>query len=230
MAVMLKKAFVCLLVLIVILGAIFHVYYIRDTGNGTLYWNGDTAYLFLNLGSVGYRVTYLQFIGESILAIFQWVPHPSDKRFSSVVFTITSDDLRRSVNDDAPLGEYDIANGNIYARNLDTGKLWKWNYYQFELATGEDERTLSNRPDSPGSDYDDFAGWHKRCCFLYRGSEYNQVLNLNGAKLSIVSKRKDDDHSIDLVRPDGATETILHLDGNSRNVSESEYQHVFDKK
>src|SRR6266478_4267080 len=34
MAVMLKKTFVCLLVLTVIMGAIFHVYYTRDAGNG----------------------------------------------------------------------------------------------------------------------------------------------------------------------------------------------------
>jgi len=230
MAMMLKRAFVGLLVLIVILGAIFHVYYIRDAGTGTLYWNGNTAYLFLNLGSVGYRVTYLLFIGESILAIFQWVPQPSDKRFLSVVFTITSDNFRRSVIDDVHLGECDIANGNVYTRNLDTGKVWKWNGEQFELATAEDERALSERPDSRGPDYDGFAGWHKRCCFLYRGSKYNQVLSLNDAKLSIVSKRKDDVHSIDLERLDGATETILQVDGNSRNVSKSEYQRVFAKK
>jgi hypothetical protein len=229
MDVMLKKISVRLLLMTVIMGAIFHVYYIRDGGNGTLYWNGDTAYLFLNLGSVGYRVTYLQFIGESILAIFQWVPRPSDKRFSSVVFTITSDNFGRYVIDDVSFGEYDIANGIAYTRNLDTGKLWKWNHDHFEQATGEDESALSKRSDTPGPDYDDFVGWHKRCCFLYRGSEYNQVLNLNGAKLSIVSKRKDDDHSIDLVRPDGVTETILQLNGNSRNVSKSEYQHVFAK-
>ncbi len=233
MAPLTKKPVIVLLVLAFIVGvfARLHVYYIRDAGNGTLYWNRDTAYLFLNLGSIGYRVTYLQFIGNSILAVFQGVPQPSDKRFSSIVFTITSDNLRRYVIDDVPFGEYDITNGSVYTRNLDTEKLWKWDYDHFELATGEDERTLAKRLDTPGPDYDDFAEWHKRCCFFYQGSEYNQVVNLNGAKLSIVARRKGlDDHSIDLVRSDGAAETIWHLDGNSRKVSKSEYQQVFAKK
>ena len=64
MAIMSKKATIGLVILVVLVvaSAFLHVSYVYDGGNGTLLWNGDTAYLFLDLGSLGYRMTYLQYL------------------------------------------------------------------------------------------------------------------------------------------------------------------------
>src|ERR1700730_1822528 len=104
-----KKAIMGLVTLVVIVGvlAFLHVYYISDGGDGTLFWNRDTAYLFLDLGSLGYRLTYLQYIGQSVKEVFGVGREPSNERYSNVVFTINSGTVHRYVLDDMRLSWID---------------------------------------------------------------------------------------------------------------------------
>jgi len=231
---MLKKAVVFLLALAVLVAALslFHVFYISDGGNGTLLWNGDTAYLFLNLGSLGYRMTYFQYVGQIAREALGMGREPSDERFSNVIFTISSGNVHRYAIEDMRLGEYFVSNGNIYAGDLNTGILWKWDEGHFERATSQEQVNLTKAAAShmPGPDYDDVDGWHERCCFFTRKNEYSYPLNLNRAALSLTARcERSGDLAVDLVRSDGTKETIWHLAGHSRKARKSEYQHVFAK-
>ena len=222
--------------MIIILGLFgsINLFYIRAGGDGTLFWNAGTAYLFLNLGSVGYRMSYLQFLPEVVRETFQGVREPSDQRFSEVVFVITPGYISHYTTDGMQAGDYNTSNGNVYTRDLTTGDLWKWSVNQFQQATAQDRvnlmKTLTKTPPTPGRDYDDIDGWHKRCCFFSRKNGYNYVINLNGQTLSLVARREMlADLSIELVRPDGTKQTIWQLVGHPRKVSRSEYQQVFAK-
>jgi hypothetical protein len=228
----LKKTIVCLIGLAVILGALafLHVYYISDGAGGTLFWNGNTAYLFLNQDSLGYRMNYLQYMGQTLKEALGVGRPPSEKRYSSVVFTISSSDVNRYVLDGMRLSEYFVINGSVLSGDQNTGMLWKWDENHFVRATAEDQRNLTKAGESrvPGPDYDDLDGWHKRCCFFTRENEYSYLIKLDDATLSLRVKREHlDDLSVDLVRSGGTNKPIWHLDGHPRKVSKVEYEQIF---
>jgi hypothetical protein len=232
----LKKTIIYLLALAVIVSAsaFLHVFYISDGGDGTLFWRGDTAYLFLDLGRLGYRLTYLQYVGQSVKEVFGVGRGPSDERYSNVVFTINRGNVGHYVLDDMRLSEFYVVDGSVLSGDLNTGALWKWNNNHFERATAQDQRDLTAAGAAsriPGPDYDDVDGWHKRCCFFTRRNEYSYVINLDGATLSLRARRERvDDLSIELLRSDGTKETIWHLDGHPRRVSKTEYEQAFGKR
>lgn len=232
---MLKKIVVCLLVLAVIVcgSAFLHVFYISDGGTGTLLWNGDTAYLFLDIGSFGYRLTYLQYMRQTVKELLGVGREPSDKRYSNIVFTINHGNVLRYVLNDTRFSGYYVITGNILSGDLNTGILWKWNENHFERATAEDQRNLTQAGVSgmPGPNYDDVDGWHERINIFSHKGDYQYAVNLNERTLSLRTRRERvDDLSVDLVRPDGTNETIWHLDGHPRKVSKAEYERVFGRR
>lgn len=232
---MVKKILVLLLALAVLLcaSAFLHVYFISDGGNGTLLWNGDTAYVFLDLGSLGYRLTYLQYIGQSVKEMFGVGREPSDERYSNVVVTINSGNFHRYVLNDMRLSQYFVINGSVLSGDLNTGILWKWDENHFERATAQDQRDLTKAGSGhmPGPEYDDVDGWHKRISIFSHNMEpYSYVINLKSATVSLRTRQERlDDLSLDIVRADGTTESIWHLAGHMRKVSKAEYEHVFAK-
>jgi hypothetical protein len=229
-----KRAIMGLVTLVVIVGALafLHVYFISDGGNGTLLWNGDTAYLFLDLGSLGYRVTYLQYLGQSVKEVFGVGREPSDERYSNVAFTINSGTVHRYMIDDMRLSGYYVINGSVLSGDGNTGILWKWNENHFERATAQDQRDLTKAGESrmPGPNYDDIDGWHERISIFSHNMEpYTYVINLKGATLSLRTRQERlDDLSFDIVRADGTTESVWHLAGHMRKVSKAEYQQVLE--
>jgi hypothetical protein len=230
-----KKSIVFLLTLALILcvSAYLHVYFISDGGDGTLLWNGDKAYLFLDLGSFGYRLTCLQYIGQSFKELLGVGREPSDIRYSNVVFTIDPGNVHRYMLDNMRLSQYDVINGSILSGDLNTGILWKWDGDHLKRATAQDQRDLTKMGEArvPGPDYDDVGGWHKRVDIFSRAAEYINLINLKNATISLRATRQYlDNLSLELVKSDGTKETIWHLQGHSRTVSKAEYQRVFAKK
>jgi hypothetical protein len=230
-----KKAILCFLGLAVLVCAFtfLHVFYISDGGNGTLLWNGDTAYVFLDLGSLGYRLSYLQYIGQIAKEILGVGREPSDERYSNVVFTINSGNVHRYVLNDMRLSGYYVINGRILSGDTNTGILWKWNVNYFERATAQYQRDLTKAGESrlTGPEYDDIDGWHQRISIFSHNMEpYTYVMNLSGATLSLRTRQERlDDLSVDLVRSDGSTETIWHVDGHPKKVSRTDYEEAFNK-
>ena len=102
-----------MLAVILCASAFLHVSYIYDGGNGTLFWNGDTAYLFLDLGTLGYRTTYIQYLGQTLKGLFGVGQEPSDQRYSNIVFTINSGNVSRYILDNMRLSEYYVINGSV---------------------------------------------------------------------------------------------------------------------
>jgi hypothetical protein len=228
----LKKTIVCLIGLALILGALafLHVYYISGGAGGTLFWNGNTAYLFLNRDSLGYRMNYLQYIGQTLKEALGVGRPPSEKRYSSVVFTISSSNVNSYVLDGMRLSEYFVINGSVLSGHQNTGILWKWDQDHFVRASSQDQRNLAEAGASslPGPEYDDLDGWHKRINIFSHKDEYTYVINLNATTLSLRVKRERlDDLSVDLERSDGTNQSIWHLDGHPRKVSKAEYEQIF---
>lgn len=231
---MLKKTIVCLIALTVTLGALasLQVYYVSNGGNGTLFWNENTAYVFLNLDNLGYRLSYLQYIGQTLKEGLGVGREPSDKRYSSVVFTINSSNVNRHAFDDMRLSEYFVIKGIVLSGDQNTGILWKWDEDHFERASSQDQHNLTEAGASgmPAPEYDDLDGWHKRINIFSHKGEYTYVIKLNGANLSLETRREGvHDLSVELVRSDGTIETIWRLDGYPRKVSKAEYEHAFRK-
>lgn len=222
-----KKILVVLLITTVIVGTLasLRVFYVRDLAGGTLAWKQETAFIFLNLGTFGYRMTYLQYMGEVVSEMLHGVREPSDKRFSVVVLKITPNQVQQFV---VP-GDLSFtpSAGGIFSGD-ENGKLWKWDDDHITEATAEERQKFFGKTFPHGPDYDDVDGWHFRCCFFTRQDGYRYVVDLKGATVSLIAREKGVEAlSIDWVRPDGSVETIWHLDENPRRVSKSEYQRDF---
>ena len=177
-----KKTTVCLLALAVILcaSAFSHIFYIVDGGNGTLFWNSDTAYLFLNLDSLGYRMSYIQYVGQIVREVLGAGRKPSDERFSVVVVTMNSGNVHRYILDDMRLSEYFVIDGSVLSGDQKTGILWKWDENHFERATAQEHRDLTKAGAShmPGPEYDDVDGWHKRINIFSHEDKYIYIMNI----------------------------------------------------
>jgi hypothetical protein len=230
---MLKKAIVCLFASALIVGVLasLHVFFIIDGADGSLFWKGDTAYVFLNRGALGYRMSYLQYIGENFKELLGVAATPSDERRSNEILVVTLAGVRHYVSQDTRFDPHVVSNGIIYAGYAD-GILWKWNHDHFEKGTAQDRLDFAKTVSSviPGPDYDDVEGWHHRCCLFSHSAEYNIAIDLNLGRLSLVFRRKSlADLSLELIRPDGTKETIWHVDGDARRVSKSVYQQTFAK-
>jgi hypothetical protein len=117
-----KKIIILLVAAAAIAGASgwLHVYYIYEGGNGNLFWKGDSAYLFVDLGSFGYRMTYLQFIAQNLKDLFRVGREPSDERYSTVVLKINSGNVHRYVFSDSHLAEYFVVNGSVLSGDLNS--------------------------------------------------------------------------------------------------------------
>ena len=231
---MLKKAIICLLALtIIVLGFGFlRVFYVYNGCNGTLLWDGDAAYLFLNLDSLGYRMTYLQYMGQTVKEVFGLGRVPSDKRYSSVVITIKASNVNSYVLNNMHLSEYFVVDGRVLSGDQDTGILWRWDENHYERATSQDQYDLTKVASShmPGPDFDDVDGWYKRVNIFSRKDIYAYMVNLKESNILLTARREHlDDLSLDLTRAGGTNVTIWQLDGHLRKVRNAEYQRVFGK-
>lgn len=63
---MLKRASIWVLIAILVLSLGFvHIFFISAGASGSLFWNRDTAIAFIDAGSLGYSMNYLEYIGEN---------------------------------------------------------------------------------------------------------------------------------------------------------------------
>jgi hypothetical protein len=222
-----KKIIVTIvLIACVIVSAFLHVYYIRDGASGDLLSNGEEAYLFLSVGTRGYRLSYLQSPIEYLRAYFRTGVSASEEHFSVFAIRITSDDIQRYEPQPLSLGAIDPVDSNIYARS--NGALVKWSGAQFEPASTEELRRFQLRHIS-GPDFTNVDGWSKRCCLMSRAPEVEFEFQIGGKPLILIVKQgeRDSNITVSLKREGQVPEKIWYLDQTPRRVRRGEYERIF---
>lgn len=209
--------------LIVGLSATLHLYFISDGVGPVLFWNVDKAYLFIEGGRLGYRVSYLRYLPVLVMeSLLRYVPEPDEKNDYVVVVEITPETLHRFVFEntgfsligDGPMGQFIYGGSN--------GGPVKWTGTKFEPTTPEELQKL-RRINFPFN-YDNLNGWSAR--HLPDGKT---VIGIGGKQVTLVrSGLWYKETTIDLLRPGQDPERIWHAEETHR-VSKEEYYKTFGK-
>ena len=218
-----KKIIVILVILaaLVVVSASLKTYRIREGASGTLFWNADEAYLFMNVGKFGTRLSYLQYIVEGFREALGAVRSPDARRYSVVVLRITPEAVQRYVKENTHLGSFILFEKNIYSRNLDDGTLWRWSGTAFVRASGQEQHSFETGKHPLGPDFNNFDGWSERCCFPRPKVEFE----VEGRTLTLATNPKLlRQMSIELTRPGNEPERIWYLETRPSGVSKNEYE------
>ncbi len=237
------------LVVVLVLLMLLKVYYVRNESWGWLFWNGESAYVFIGLDSRGHRFSYLGLAVEEIREIFPFgASAPTDDHSSVVVLHVSPDLVQRYSIDDFWLGRVQPFRGMLYAGNmLPDGGFVKWSGTHFEPTTPEEAKRYHEYaiklPKGPpaGPSYDNIEGWSKRTVAGQVVSKSPTVsierdskvrIEVSGKQLTFVMNSGFISHEahIDLIRPGQPPERIWHLDEKPHRVSRVEYDQIFRKR
>lgn len=224
------------------------VYYIQDQAWGDLFWNAESAYVFIGIDSRGSPYSLLGFAVEVVREMFPFgASAPRDRHSSVVVLRITPDSVQRYSQDDFWLSTITPFQGVLYTNNrLHDRESVKWSGFQFEPTTpDEDSKFIEYFRSSPelrpkGPSYDNLQGWSKRAVAGEVVSESSTVsvekdarvtIELNGKPLTFVmnSGFLTQEAYIDFMRPNQPPERIWYLDERSHRVSKTEYERMFPR-
>ena len=212
------------------------IFSLHSAAGGTLYWNGDEAFLFLDVVNRGHRSTYLRLLLEIPEEFLGVVLSTDDERSSAVVLRITPDAVQRFAKEDIHFGSHQRVGNIIYSRDSKDGILWKWSGTSFQQANAEEEKSLETAQRTietgkylSGNDYDNISGWSARYAILNRTPEVRFPMNIGKQSLTLLVKKTATDVSIEIVRPNGATETIWSLATRPRKFRKTEYERLFKK-
>lgn len=215
---------------VVFVSSVKTLYFTDDSAKATLLWNANEAYIFVNEGELGYRVSYLEYIGEFLKEYFMGTPQVNDKRFSVIVLHLTSASIQRNEIDNIDFDLFTPIEGTIYANH--EGALWKWSGTHFVRTSAEEQQRLGGFGTLSASNWTNVHGWSRRCGILSQSErEVTLPLTLGGKPLTILSKQGPGrDQSLDLLRPNQASERIFYAGNRARKISKSEYEQTFAKR
>ncbi len=219
---------IAVLVILVALASL-KVYYIRYGADGTLLWNASEAYLFINVGNLGYMLSYLEYPVEAVKEYFGDVGLPQNRRFAVVVLHISPESIQRWEVQDTSLDFYTPIDGVIYANKQ--GTLWKWSGTQFEPASQPEQERLEGIKRLSARPLNGAEGWFKQNSILSRSEEQAEfAMELGGkpVKLMITRGYKSGSIVVDLVAPGIGSQRIWSLVQQPRRVSKSEYELAFN--
>jgi hypothetical protein len=211
------------------------VYYTRDGAVGDLVWNSNESYIFVKVFQYGYDLSYLGYLGEIVKDFFPFGASPPDgKHYYGVVLHITPEAIQHYSFDNFEVGDVFAVGETISAGTFpDVPRPMKWSGTHFEPMTSEEEKRLRDGAQKipPGPSYDDIAGWSKRKVDLVSPEDKDTeiTIELGGRPLTLRMHSGFTDHEarIGLRRPGIPSETIWHLNENSRRVSKDTYKHTF---
>ena len=199
--------------------------------SGSLFWDADEAYLFLDYANSGVRMSYLSYLLEFPKTMLGGPTLRSDLSGSVLALRISRQAIEPLTTQDLSLGDYRFVKGDIYSRSGIDGSIWKWSGTAFIRASGDEDRAFN--PVAPGGflGFDNVNGWSERAQ-LGGGVRdgYEVPFTLGGEKFSLVTRQGAlGEVSIDLIRPGQAPQKIWSLDQSTRWVSKAHYQRIFHK-
>lgn len=239
---LLKRTAIILLIAAAALAASLHVYYLSGEEAGELLWSQTEAYLFVPVAQLGYRMTYLGFVGAMVKAAFPYgVTTPTEEHFSLVVLKVTPTSVQRFTADNVRITGIEPFEGALYTGNmLPGGTLMKWSGTSFEpLPPDEAKRYYANASKLPsGPSFDNVGGWSKRPAAgeVLRKSPTDYVENdskmtvtVSGQQMTFVMNSGYISHEafVDLIRPGHPAERIWDFNERPHRVSRAEYDRLF---
>lgn len=243
-----KKALyiICAAAIIIILALPLKLYYVRTQSWGWLFWNDQTAFIFIGEDDQGYRFSYLGYGLERIRDIFPFGGSAPGAHHGSVtVVRITPNSVKSYSVDDFELGTVEPFQGNLYVPNmLPGGAMMRWAGTHFEPVTKAELENLHEFLIGPkglpaGPSYDQIEGWSKRTIAgeIVNGTtpvekDSDVTIQLDGQRLMFAmnSGFLSEQAYIDVTKAGGHPERIWHLDKRTHRVSRAEFREVFAKK
>jgi len=232
-----KKMVIALLVLAMVLAASvsLNVYYVRDGSGGRLFWRGDEAYLFLGVGHVGYRLSYLEYPLVTVMEYFYVPFSPEHRRGFEIVIHVTPSVVERHVVDygeDPSTPVFMTPFDDAFYAMCPGAVLCKWTGRSYEPATAEEQRRLDggNRLVRGSMNNQIINGWHVREFFRSPGDHSEVEIGKNlviSVQNHATDVRANPWVSVDLLRPGQAPESLYNVDETPRRVSKSEYDRIF---
>jgi hypothetical protein len=243
-----KRTYIAIAVAIMlILTLSLKLYYVRSQSWGWLFWNNQTAFVFIGEDDQGYRFSCLGYGLERIRDVFPFGGSaPVAHHASATVLQATPNSVKSYSVDDFRLGVVEPFRGMLYVPNmLPGGKMMKWAGTHFVPVTTAELQDLHKYligPNGPpaGPSYNQIEGWSKRTIAgeVVDGSpatsvekDSNVTIRLDGQELTFVMNsgfvRKQ--AYID-VTTNGHSRRIWQLDGRPHRVSKLEFRELFAKK
>ena len=209
----------------------FRVYYVSEGEGANLLWNSTEGYLFLQQNTFGYRMNYLQYVGEVIKDSLGGTPNPANSRSSLVVLHITPEGLQRYTAQNLSLSQYTPVDNVVYGNG--DGAFWKWTGNRFEQASLEEQRKVNAVADKFKPGFTNVGGWSEHYSILSRGPGKTKFpIRIGGKDITFVSDVGDrkSDVSIQLLRSNGFPETIVHSSETLKRISRTEYEEIFHSR
>ena len=209
----------------------FRTDYVNTGGGGELLWNSsaDQAYLFWEVNSRGYQVSYLEYPFQVFRDFFGLPRTPDDSHSYMAVWRITSTGIQNHILDEKPLTFATPVGDSIYANR--EGTLWKWSLDHFEPVTPEEQQEIGGTRRLSGLNVTDVDGWTTRRELGSPGKEVGYEMKLGGKQIILVVDPgpKNDKMSIDLIRSGQAPQRIWTMGETPRKVSKAEYKQLLGK-
>lgn len=213
---------------------------VRDDSGGTLLWNSNEAYLFMDVHRRGARIRYIEYPWAIFETLFGGVRPPDDQRTSVVVIRVTAAGVEHRVVQ--MLEEHPGNTPNLYTPFDDViyancgGHLCKWNGNKFEKATEEEQHRFDGIYKlGAKDDTNKGAGaWSQRDVGSSSG-DYRIAADVGGKfTVTITNQRLDragqSGISVNVLYPGRVPEPIWYFDGRPRTVSKTQYTDVFGRR
>jgi hypothetical protein len=212
------------------LSAVLRTYRVRLNGDADLVWNADQAYLFIGVTSWGYRLNYLQYVGDLLKERLGGVTSADDARHAVIVFRLTPEAIQRHNAADISLDFYTPFENNIYANRQ--GEMWTWAGDHFEKASPEKRAKFESSGRQLEPTFTNIDGWSKQNSIFggkFGKTDFEVKLGSGPLKVIANSDQSKGQLSIDLLRPGQSPERVWELDGRTRKITEAEYNEIFGK-
>jgi hypothetical protein len=202
-------------------------HYLVTGGGGDLMWNSnaDEAYLFWEVNSLGYRISYLEYPLQAFREYFGVGRDADDRQSSMAVWKITSTSLQ-SYTSDMLLSTVTPATDGLYA-NRD-GTVWKWSVDHFEPLSPQEQQKFGGLSRLLGLRDANLQGWKVIRELGSQGKEVTYRMELGGKEIAlVVDPGPQNKMSVDLVRTGQDALRIWTMSETHRRISKTEYEHLF---
>jgi hypothetical protein len=222
---------------ILTVSAILHVYYLVDSSGAAVFSRGEEAYLFLDSGHEGYRVSYLAFPFAILREYFNAPVTRTDYGGCSLVIRVTPSNAERFLTH---CGDPDLQyvafvtpfEDGFYA-HCRGSIVCKWTESGFVPATQEETRRVGGLSGLVKGDMNNqnVNGWNAH--YAYLPGDHVEVPISNQLMISVRNHATNVQEwqypwiTVELLRPGQSPQTLYDVNGQPRRVSKSEYENVF---
>jgi hypothetical protein len=237
-----KKTLIWILTVLTLAAAVIvllpRVYLTFDGAHGTILWNANEAYLFIDIRRFGHEMSAAGFPLFRITSQLGVVQEANDESGRLIVIRVSGSEVsqhEQGISYRPPgsePGQYTPRQGRIYANYPGLGGLCFWAADHFEPASPEQRRGFNGINGLTQKDFD--IGWASRE-FTVGSGDVDDVSTINvGSAFRLVlsdlgSKDADRTLTVDLLRPGQRAARIWSVDLHWGRIRGMEYRRIFTK-